>query len=251
VNWRSRPSVTRVDVKQAGAHNCAELRCGAAACGLLLATRMKRAAILVGVGVMTLGASAVASAEEPMLFGARIGGYGFRQAPNAQSQHTGWTDCRMNGIGLFAERGLGAYFVEAGLDAYFADELGTGGHEHEVMATADEWRMDRVSGLASVSGGVRFLRGARVSPYLQVGLGVELTRVALLDAAGTAALEDSFVLPTGFIGFGGDLRLGAARVGMNVRVHAMGHFDHGPGIDGFAPETELAAQAQFYAKFPL
>jgi hypothetical protein len=217
-----------------------------------IAMPMNVAAVSSVVVLAVLAVAPGRAGAQELSAGARIGGYGFRQAPNASSQHTGWTDCRMSGIGLFGQRGVGErLFVEAGLDAYFADTTGTGLHDHGGAGAADEAAMDRVSGLVSAAVGVRLFRQARVSPYLQLGLGIEATRVSLVDAATNMTLEDSFVLPLGFIGLGGDLRLGGVRVGINLRVHAMGHFDHEEGIQKLEPEAELAAQAQFYAKFTL
>jgi hypothetical protein len=195
-------------------------------------------------------AAALADPPRPAEYtvGARVGGYGFRQAPTAGADHTGFTDCRMNGIGLFGQKRLNhAFFAEAGLDAYFADTLGTGFHEHG-DGSMSEGTMDRVSGLLSVAGGARVNANGRVSPYVQVGAGLELTRVSMPDLG----VESSRALPLAFFGFGGDLRITRAlRVGMNLRVHVMGHFDHGAGTTELEAEPELAAQGQFYAKWDL
>lgn len=173
-----------------------------------------------------------AHADVERAIGVRVGGYGFRENSGG---HSDWRDCRMNGIGVFAEHSLpGPLFVEAGLDAYFADD--TGGFSHA------EPGMDRVSGLLTVAGGVRFFPQALVSPYVQLGTGLELTRVTMLEE------ESSYVLPVGFFGLGGDLRLGRVRLGASLRVHAMGHFEHGAAMHGLEPEAELASQGQFYAK---
>ena len=143
----------------------------------------------------------------------------------------------MNGVGLFAERSLVPFIsLEVGLDAYFAHEHG-GAHDHDSHDA-----MDRVSTLLSAAGVVRPLPGARVSPYVQLGLGAELTRVTI------ATDEESYVLPLAFFGFGGDLRLGRARLGAVFRLHAMGHFDHAAEL---SVEPELAAQVQFYAALTL
>jgi hypothetical protein len=178
--------------------------------------------------------SFTARAEETAV-GVRVGGYGFRVNSGGHSE---WTDCRMNGIGVFADHAIrGPLFVEAGLDAYFADDTGGFTHDH-----GGEPSMDRVSGLLTVAGGARFFPRSVVSPYVQLGLGLELTRVSMVGD------EASYALPLGFLGLGGDLRLGRARLGLSLRVHAMGHFDHGPMVHSLEPEPELATQGQFHAK---
>jgi hypothetical protein len=160
--------------------------------------------------------------------GFRIGGYGFREPGFAG----GWHDCRMNGVGVFAARSVAPLVeVEAGLDAYFAAaEEEPSEHSHGAM--------DRVSTLLSVAGAVRPLPAARVSPYAQLGVGLELTRVTV------EAMESSRVLPLAFFGIGADLRVGRARLGMVLRIHAMGHFEHDAEL---TVEPELASQLQFYA----
>lgn len=180
-----------------------------------------------------------AAAAEPLEVGARIGGYGFREH---ESGAGGWQDCRMNGVGVFVDRPLaGPWYLEGGLDTYFA--AGEGGHTHGSVEAAP---MDRVSALLTVGGGARLLRGARVSPFVIVGAGVELTRVSL-----PGAVEGSFVLPMGFFGVGADLRLGRVSLGATIRVNAMGHFAHDAATVELTPEAELAAQAQFHARVAL
>lgn len=180
------------------------------------------------------------AAAEPLELGARIGGYGFRENRSGNSD---WHDCRMNGVGVFVDRPLaGPWFVEGGLDTYFA--AGEGGHQHDGGAVPAA--MDRVWGLFTVAGGVRFFRDARVSPFLIVGTGVELTRVSLPGLG-----EESFVLPMGFFGVGADLRLGRVSLGATIRVNAMGHFAHDAATVELSPEAELAAQAQFHARVAL
>jgi len=175
---------------------------------------------------------ALAHAETAVGF--RVGGYGFREP----GTDVGWQDCRMNGVGLFVDRALIPLIsLEVGLDAYFAhqhDEAAEDEHSHAAM--------DRVSTLLSAAGALRPFPGARVSPYVQLGVGVELTRVAV-DTD-----EASYVLPLAFFGLGGDLRLGRARLGAVFRMHAMGHFDHTAEL---SVEPELAAQVQFYAAVTL
>src|SRR5688572_2932865 len=61
----------------------------------------------------------VTSAPTPSYeLGLRIGGYGFRREGDMRPGD-GWTQCRMNGFGVFGTRSLpGPLFVEAGLDMY-------------------------------------------------------------------------------------------------------------------------------------
>lgn len=205
---------------------------------------MMRHALVLATFLVAAAAPAAASAEQLGLsFGGRVGGYGFRDAAPDTEGPRGWNDCRMNGIGLFAQKGLGRhFFAEAGLDAYFAEEFPTGGHDHVGGGSG----MDRMSTLATVVGGVRLLPDAWLAPYLQVGAGVEFTRVAMPEYD----MRESHVLPLGFIGLGADLRLWrGVRAGMNLRVHLMGHFEHDGAI--MSAEPELASQAQFYAKVDL
>lgn len=192
----------------------------------------------------TLSLASRAAAEvQSVGIGLRVGGYGFRE-PSAEGRN-GWNDCRMNGIGLFAQRLLSStFFAEVGLDGYFADSFPTDGGD--AAATHGHGAMDRRSALASVAGGFRMWPEARVAPYVQIGGGVELTRVEM------AGREDSRVLPFGFVGFGGDLRLGDhLRLGVSIRISGMGHFEHDElaSTSTLSVEPEFAAQAQFYARY--
>ena len=182
---------------------------------------------------------AVARPAPTYAVGARVGGYGFRGTPDA-GERSDWDACRMGGIGVFVTRTLARhFFVEAGVDAYFTDERRGGAVDPD-----EAWTLDRVSALGSFAGGVRFFPDARVSPHVQLGAGLELTRVTVLEGP---ALSDSFALPFGFLGLGGDLRLGRVRLGATLRVAAMGFFDQGPGDAELAPRADVAVQGQFYA----
>jgi hypothetical protein len=198
---------------------------------------MKQLLVLVALVPCT------AHAEEPALqLGARVGGYGFRQPVTAEREHTGWEACKMGGLGLFLEHALSSrFFLEGGLDAYVADDSNT-------VDTGD-WRIDRSSFLTTVAAGAYLLPGHRFSPYLQAGLGLELTHVTV--GAGDRAVDDDFALPLAFFGLGADLRWGPARLGASLRVHAMGYFDHPEGTESLEPRVEMATQGQFYAKFAL
>jgi hypothetical protein len=171
-------------------------------------------------------------------FGGRVGGYGFRDAGR-------WDDCRMDGVGLFADRSFGQHaFVEVGLDMYHA----TG---DTVMLEG----MDRLSTQVSVAGGLRMFPSSIVSPYIQVGVGAEVTHVHMAEAGHAG----DHVLPLGFVGVGGDLKIGQhLQLGANVRFHMMAHFDHEHAVVGAEEEdhemdisTGAAAQVQFFAKYRL
>jgi hypothetical protein len=70
-------------------------------------------------------------------------------------------------------------------------------------------------------------------------------------------------LPAGFVGIGGDLRIGDRTVlGANLRAHVMGNFAYDPdelemqpgwtvppaAADVFDPSPDAAAQMQFYVR---
>jgi len=93
-------------------------------------------------------------------FGARIGGYSFR-SPDRRT----WDDCPMGGAGLFATLDLSRHFyVEAAADSY-------------QIQPGKEPGMDRVSFLATTAAGVRLFPDFYVVPHLEIGGGVEWTRV--------------------------------------------------------------------------
>jgi len=178
-------------------------------------------------------------------FGARIGGYGFREHTDAA--HNPWTDCRMNGLGVFAERAFGRVaFVEAGVDFYFAESW-------PFKPAAGETEMDRVSTLTSFAGGLRMFGGKLVSPYVQLGAALEVTRVTMDHGGDVAPVHGTFVLPVGFLSIGGDLNIGAhLSAGLDLRALLMGHFDHETAdATALRPELGMAAQMQFYAKYRL
>lgn len=186
---------------------------------------------------------------EPIVenMGMRVGGYGFREATPASGDEktgTGWQACRMNGLGVFANTSLGeSFFVEGGFDTYFADTFPTG----EAMGTYDT-PIDRSSALLTAAAGARFFRDSRISPYMQVGIGAEYTRVRLP----ALALEDTALLPLGFFGAGANLRVtDKVQVGASLRVNAMGYYDDAQFQTELSPELELATQGQFYASFAL
>jgi hypothetical protein len=171
-------------------------------------------------------------------FGARIGGYGFRRTTDGK-----WDDCRMNGLGVFGTLDFGKYFFgELGLDSYSAVKSGD-----------EAASMDRISLLTSVAAGVRMFPDFYVTPYVQLGTGLEWTRV---DAAGG---RTTGTYPIGFFGLGADLNLlRQLKVGMVMRVLAMPHpsTDADEGIVYQHPtaptmEYQPAAQGQFYLRYVL
>jgi hypothetical protein len=184
----------------------------------------------------------------------RVGGYGFRNT-HAESASEKWNDCRMNGLGLFGQKHLTQHaFLEAGSDIYFSDDMILGADSTEAEP------MDRLSGLLSVSAGLRMYPASRVSAYAQVGVGVELTRVTMgaaahehtdpVPASAPAEMTTTRTLPMGFVGFGGDVRVGTrTRLGATFRTNVMAHFDH--GATTLDAEPEAANQVQFYLRYSL
>ena len=196
----------------------------------------------------------VVKRAEPAMydFGARIGGYGFRR--EGDNSDEGWTECQMGGIGVFASRRLpGPLFVEAGIDAYTSRDQGL----------PEDLPISRMSGIATVAAGARTNFTSWLRGFVQLGGGVELTRVSV-PYGEDQTIRDTQVMPTGFIGFGLDVRLGKRTyLGMNLRTHAMGNFnykreelemkeawgfttpDEGTVFD---PSLDFAAQGQFYVR---
>lgn len=206
---------------------------------------LKQSIVIALVTLVPLAATA-----EPLVngVGARVGGYGFRESAEAtvmsEKSTTGWQACRMNGIGVFATRALNRhFFVEGALDTYFTETFPTGEAASEYSTP-----IDRVSGIMTVAAGARLFPGARVSPYVQLGVGAELTR-ARLPALG---MEDTALLPMGFFGVGASLRLGERlNLGASLRVNAMGYYDDAQFQTEMDPEVELATQGQFFASYAL
>ncbi len=186
-------------------------------------------------------------------FGARVGGYGFRR--DAADARSNWDECRMNGLGVFGERRVGAHlFVEGGLDLYFSESFPQPPNDQDLP-------IDRISGLLTAAVGLRAAGPWRTSGYAQVGVGLELTRVSVPYDGG--AISDHLAMPAGFLGVGGDLRVGRhTYLGANLRAYLMGNFDYDPdqldmqpgwttppaAAEVFAPVPDAAAQAQFYLR---
>jgi hypothetical protein len=219
--------------------------------------RFPAAAVLSLVAVTTFTAAARAESifgsdddaespdaqkSEPAIrpgFGARIGGYGFRRTSDGK-----WDDCRMNGLGVFGTIDFGKYFFgELGLDSYSA--VKTGGPDDG---------MDRISLLTSMAAGVRMFPDWYVTPYVELGTGLEWTRVKIDNGGSTTG-----TYPIGFFGVGADLNVVAhLKLGMVMRVLAMPH-PNDAADDGIvyqhpaAPTMEYqpAAQGQFYLRYVL
>jgi hypothetical protein len=221
--------------------------------------------VFVFVSLVTIGAASSeplspGDAAPTYAIGARVGGYGFHRAddPGAIEGAAGaaWSLCRMNGVGLFADRGLrGPLFVEVGLDSYFS--IGQG--------SPSDLPIDRVNVLATAAIGARARLTSWLRGYAQLGGGVELAHVSVPYADGTTIRADK-ALPDGFLGVGLDARVARGTyIGANFRVHVMANFDYDPSRlqmanawiaapspnDVFAASPDLAAQGQFYVRHEL
>ncbi len=196
--------------------------------------------------VLFVATSATAYAEDFEL-GARVGGYGFRR-----DNQEDWTKCRMNGFGVFGGRALpGPLFVEAGIDMYSS----------LAPDSASDLPISRTSGLLSTAIGARSQLATWLRGYVQLGAGVELTRVSV--PYGDEKLRDSKALPEGFFGIGLDIKLAKGTyIGSSFRTLVMGNFDYDPARlemneqwawqpqqdEVFDASPDVAAQVQFYVR---
>jgi hypothetical protein len=181
--------------------------------------------------------------------GVRVGGYGFRREGD-NNRETAWTECRMDGFGVFGSRALrGPLFLETAVDLYSSSDFRAEGTENDLP-------ISRTSGLLSAAIGARTNVGSRVRGFVQLGAGVELTRVSVPYADQT--VRDQKVMPEGFFGFGLDVRLTKKLyIGAQFRAHVMGNFEYDAArLDGTwstargtSPDT--AAQGQFYFRHDL
>jgi hypothetical protein len=203
--------------------------------------------------VLGLVLAAAPASADPYAFGARVGGYGFRR--DTGDRRNSWDECRMNGMGVFGERKLGAHaFVESGLDLYFSESF-------PMAPDPQDLPIDRTSGLVTAAIGLRAPGPWRTEGYAQLGAGLELTRVSV--PYGDASLTDQMALPEGFLGFGGDIKVGEhTYLGANLRAHVMGNFSYDPAklamqpgwtsppaaAEVFDPSPQVAAQGQFYVR---
>jgi hypothetical protein len=197
--------------------------------------------------VAVLVSSGIAAAD-PMSVGFRIGGYGFRREATPE-QPNDWTQCRMNGVGVFATRTVrGPLFIEAGLDAYSSQQ-----------PEPQDLPIDRQSALLTTAIGVRSNIVSWLAAYAQLGVGAELTRVAV--PYGDASIAANKVMPDGFLGVGGELQLGKTHVGAIMRTFVMGNFNYDPqrlqmtgqwsqpsADQVFDATPALAAEGQFYVR---
>src|SRR5262245_57554080 len=110
---------------------------------------MKQIAALLLASAAFITQSSAARADEPSVaysFGARAGGYGFRNTEDPQMGQ--WDDCRMDGAGIFGQRSFTRHlFAEVGFDLYTARDA------MAVEGMPDP--MDRISGITTVAGGAR------------------------------------------------------------------------------------------------
>ncbi len=175
--------------------------------------------------------------------GARVGGYGFRDVTD--DGHLRWDDCRMNGVGVFGTVDFGKYlFGEISADYYHA--IG------EVIAAGMDWQSLFMLGAA----GVRLFPDVIISPFIEAGGGAEWTKITVGGGS------DVRVLPTGFMGVGGEFDVWDIGLGTQLRVFAMGEPVHGdaPGgharashmnLDGTTAidiEYQVAGELQFYVR---
>lgn len=201
-------------------------------------------AIALVLGLLVKMDASNGHAQADVAVGARVGGYGFRDAASAREGQTQWRACRMNGVGIFGEYALGeALYAQVGIDTYFVDNW---------IATneidANEWAIDRTSMLVTGAVGVRGWSGGRISPNVHVGLGGEFTKVTLGDIVTSS---ERYTKPVAFIGVGGDLNLGKVLLGMSLRIHSMTLFAPDRRNGGVSDEADFAAQMQFWAKYRL
>jgi hypothetical protein len=145
-------------------------------------------------------------------------------------------------------------FLETALDMYSSSDLRTEGTENDLP-------ISRTSGLASVAIGARANLASRLRGFVQLGAGVELTRVSV--PYGEQTIRANKVMPEGFFGVGIDLRLTKRTYfGAQFRGHVMGNFDYDSerlGTDWTMPTAsevfdaspDAAAQGQFYFRHDL
>jgi hypothetical protein len=187
--------------------------------------------------------------------GARIGGYGFRREGN--TAFTGeWNECRMNGVGVFVNRTVhGPIFLEGGLDSYFSS----------TDRQPQDLQIDRSSALVSAAAGVRLNFASWLTGWVQLGVGAELTKLSV--PYGDDAIRADKVMPEGFFGVGGDIKVTrAVHLGASMRTLVMGNFNYDPqrldmnnqmwtstptADQVFAATPSLAAQGQFYMRYDM
>ncbi|MEZ4220187.1 MAG: outer membrane beta-barrel protein [Polyangiaceae bacterium] len=183
-------------------------------------------------------------------FGARVGGYGFRNQDGGDI----WDTCRMNGVGVFGTLDLNKYaFGEASLDFYSA-----------TPATMEQG-LDRTSTHALVGAGFRMAPDFVITPHVVLGGGAEHTRVEM-PAGSIDALY-----PMGYVGVGAELnvtrelRLGSTlrmlattrpklvSADVNGSIYGSSGSQSLTGQASAEPEMQfdVAAQAQFFVRYAL
>ncbi|MCA9641806.1 MAG: outer membrane beta-barrel protein [Polyangiaceae bacterium] len=227
-------------------------------CGVLVATAGAVSAEPAAETAKAPGAQDQATSDESHPngflrpgFGARVGGYGFRHADGEGV----WDNCRMNGVGVFGTLDLNRHvFGEVGLDFYSA------------APETNEQGLDRVSTHGTLGVGFRMLPDFIVSPYAELGGGVELTRIEALQD-GEAVMSHSAVYPVGYIGFGleinatDNLKLGGAFRMLATTLPVYGE-SQGDGswkwndttVSGggrIETQSDFAAQAQLFVRYAL
>jgi hypothetical protein len=168
--------------------------------------------------------------------GARIGGYGFREVN--ERGNLDWFACRMDGVGAFGTLELTRrFYVELSLDMY-----------HAISEPIREG-LDRLSLHSVAAVGVRLAPDFIISPFIQLGGGVEWTRVEVFGE------RDSQLFPVGFLGVGGELNLDPVMLGLTVRANAMQlplyAWDAGETERSISYETEVAGQVLFSLRYAL
>lgn len=209
------------------------------------------------LAVLLLIPTAAAAGPASYELGLRVGGYGFhREGDNRPGQ--GWTECRMNGLGVFGTRSLtGPLFVEAGLDMYSSADI-------PLPAEPTDLPVDRTSGLVSGAIGARTNLASWLRGYVQLGAGLELTKVSV--PYGEERIRDTKAMPEGFFGAGLDLKITKATyIGASFRTLVMGNFNYDtnrldpnmgwvappPASEVFDASADVAAQGQFYVRHDL
>lgn len=163
-------------------------------------------------------------------FGARVGGYGFWSP-----KKTIWNDCPMAGVGLFGTLDVTKnLYVEAAIDQYDSTPI---------LGDDDGPSMSRISVLTSGAIGLRMFPEFVIVPHIQVGAGLEWTRV---EETGQRV---EGVYPLAFISMGGELNVFKhIKAGADLRFLGMAD----PYIEGTLKMQMMpAAQGLFYARYVL
>ena len=182
-------------------------------------------------------------------FGARVGGYGFRD-PSGETKE--WNDCRMNGFGVFATADATPHlFGELSVDFYQATQ-----------ETLQEG-MDRESRHFLAAAGLRMFPDLVFTPYVQLGGGAEWTHVRIGGA------QNERVFGMAFLGIGAELNVTRElKLGGNLRMLATAQPAHesethgaGTALSRQPLTTEhhhdaelrlgVAAQGQFFVRYAL